>query len=332
MINRLPFLSTGFGANVMDSTGVIYKRVLNFNEVYPEGNFLFCGTDAVITIRNNKPALNPIIVPNKIFTDCSGVSFIRAHEKTETEVAEKAFIAGCGYIIARKQPDKSFIAEAFMNGQQVDFPAVLTNEMGVSYTFVDYAKYGEVCKATYGYCTAKKVEGVYLVKAKVGASIEAVLNGVSEHETYLEEDEVMVQNMYHGESYKMTVVNLKENYFYETSTPEGIEVWQPKGIVQEWTFTNENIFGVLWGGFEFLAKAAINLNKAYGCNFEVFHGNDIAKGSHQKLQMFLPVHTVDLPREETQEETEGHGQLQEGIPKGTFVELPFPSNNPMLLN
>ena len=47
----------------------------------------------------------------------------------------------------------------------------------------------------------------------------------------------------------------------------------------------------MWGSFEFLAKAAINVTDSedvYGCNYDVFAGNDIARGSHKKLRRFMP--------------------------------------------
>ena len=159
-IKKFPVLSTGFGLKLMAENGDIYARVNNDEENgNGKGNLLVYGTtiDTVICIKNGKPQMMPIFVPNNIFSDAEGRSFLLANEKKETEVALKAEESGCGYIIARKQVDGSFKAEAYYAGRLIAFPQTLWNEMGVAYKFVDYAKYGEVCKRVHGYYLAKKV-------------------------------------------------------------------------------------------------------------------------------------------------------------------------------
>ena len=326
---NFPLLSTGYGRLVMDSKNDIYKRVDSIEEINSEMNFLLQGAnDFVLSFKGKKAYPRPIFVPNNVFSDVNGVSFIRAHEKTEQEIATKANNAGCGYIIARKQENGEYLPQAYLDGQEVDFPSILTNEMGVQYKFVDYAKYGEVCKLTHGYYLAKKIEPVYVFMAEAGEEVQAVLNGVQEHSTYLEEDDVKVQNAYHGETYKMKLKKLFKLYEFQKITPEGLQLWKPKDELQMWTFTNENIFGVLWGGFEFLAKAMINITNSsdvYGCNYEVFNGNDIANGSHQKIQLFLPINPIQLDDFQKHETAEGKNSVEEGVPKVEFVECSFPS-------
>lgn len=324
-----PRLSTGFGRKVMDNEGNIWSRVSEEKETKDNGNFLVCGTviKMVLTIRNGKRVLNPVLVPNNVFSDENGVSYLRAHERNEAKIKAKAEAAGCGYIIARQQDNGTYAAEAWIDGEQVSFPQTLWNEMGVAYKFVDYATYGEICKRTHGYYQAQKVEPVYLLDTQAGEAVQAVINGIKEHDTFMEEGEVKVQNMYHGETYKMKVAKLMKLYEYVETTSEGIQVWKPKPALQNWTFTNENIFGILWGGFEFLAKAMINItdpSDVYGCNYDVFNGNDLAQGSHKKLRLFLPVEPLEVDYFRTPEVAVGHGLSLEAVPKTDFVECPFP--------
>ena len=324
---RFPILSKGFGLKVMDENGNIFNRVNNTEN--QSGNLLVYGQtiDTVICINDGKPQMLPIFVPNNIFSDEAGQCFLLANEKNEEKVAQKASESGCAYLIARKQPDKSYVEEAWLNGERIDFPQTLWNEMGVAYKFVNYAQYGEICKRIHGYYLAKKVEPIYVFDSKAGDTVKAVLNGVKEHETFVEEGETMVQNVYHGETYKMKLTKLRDLYDYAETTPEGYQLWKPKHVIQTWTFTNENIFGVLWGGFEFLAKAMINLtdaNDVYGCNYAVFNGDDTANGSHIKLKLFLPA--IPLPKTWLQkpEIAEGYGLSLEEIPKTDYIECPLP--------
>lgn len=326
---KFPKLSTGFGLKVMADNGAVFNRVDNIMGCKPEGNFLVCGNviDTVASVRDGQVIITPIFVPNNIFTDENGQGYLRAHEDTEAEVSAKADDCGLGYIIARKQPDKTYVAEAWLNGEQVDFPTSLWNELGVEYKHVDYKNYGNVCKRVYGYYIAKKVEPVYVFDAAVGEKVQAVINGVKEHEAFIEKGETKVQNMYHGESYKMKLKKLKKLYYYFETTAEGIQIWKPKDEEQTWTYTKENVFGILWGGFEFLAKAMINLtdqSDVYGCNYDIFNDTDLAKGSHIKLKLFLP--TMPLARTvlDNPQICAGQGLTLEAVPKTDYVEVPMP--------
>lgn len=328
--NVFPKLSTGFGLKLMSIEGEIFSRVSNQEAVSESGNFIVVGKtiETTTSVINGIRKMLPVFTPNNIFSDKNGNSFLRAHEKTEAEVAEKAQAAGCGYIIARQQPDESFVAEAFFEGQQIDFPEVLCNELGVAYKYVDYAKYGEICKRIHGYYIAKKVEPIYVFDVEVGDKVQAVLNGVKEHETFVEEGDTVVQNMFHGETYKMKLKKLKKLYVYAETTSEGLQVWKPRDEEQTWTFTNENIFGILWGGFEFLAKAMINLtdpSDVYGCNFAVFNGDDISNGSHMKLKLFLPIMPMAEYYFETPKTLAGNGLSLGDVPKDEYMEVPLPS-------
>lgn len=324
---KFPVLSTGFGLKVMDENGGIFSRVNS--EEAQAGNLLVYGSsiDTVICVKDGKPQMLPVFVPNNIFSDAEGRSFLLANERNEQEISDKAESSGCGYIVARKQANGSYKAEAYFAGIQVEFPHTLWNEMGVAYKFVDYARYGEICKRVHGYYLAKKVEPIYVLDSQAGDYVKAVLNGVKEHEAYIEEGETAVQNAYHGETYKMKLKKLKKLYVYVETTAEGYQIWKPKDEVQVWTFTNENIFGILWGGFEFLAKAMINLtdaNDVYGCNYTVFNGDDLANGSHQKLKLFLPSVPLSEAWLQTPDIAGGKGLLLESVPKTDYIECPFP--------
>ncbi len=323
---NLPLLSSGYAPIVMDANGELYSRVNKLASVKKRKNFLLQGTDDyVVSFKAGKATILPIIVPNNVFTDAQGRSFIRTHVKTEKKDALKAKKAGAGYIIARKGDDGKYTAEAYFGGVAIDFPTELTNECGVTYKFVDFKKYGDICAEIYGYFLAQKVEPVYVSHLANGSSVQSVLNGIKEHDTFIEEGEVLCQNMYHGESYKQKISKLLSGYKYSHTTAEGLEVWNPKAILQKWTYTKENVFGILWGGFEFLAKAMINIenpNDVYGCNYDVFNGNDTSNGSHQKVALFLPVRPQTFSRT-SEEVADAKASVEEGVPKVEFVQVPL---------
>ena len=323
---KFPKLSTRFGLKVMATSGEIFKRVDNITKCEAKGNFLLCSSviETVTSIKDGQITLLPVFEPNNIFTDVNGQGFLRATEKTEEADAAKAAENGLGYIIVRNNQ-----AEAWLNGEKVPFPTTLWNELGVDYKFVDYKAYGEVCKRIHGYYIAKKVEPIYVFDTAAGDKVQAVINGVKEHETYVEEGETKVQNMYHGETYKMRLKKLRKLYVFDSTTADGIQIWKPRDEKQTWTFTNENVFGVLWGGFEFLAKAMINLTDpedVYGCNYEVFNGNDLAKGSHLKLKLFMPLQPMPKTVLNNLSVCAGSVEASEAIPKmeTEYIEVPLP--------
>lgn len=324
---KFPKLSTNFGLKVMATNGEVFKRVDNITKCEAKGNFLLCSNvvETVTSIKDGQITLLPVFEPNNIFTDVNGQGFLRTTEKDEAVDAAKAAENGLGYIIVRNR----FFEEAWLNGEKVPFPTTLWNELGVEYKFVDYKAYGEVCKRIHGYYIAKKVEPIYVFDTVAGDKVQAVINGVKEHETYVEAGETKVQNMYHGETYKMKLKKLRKLYVFDSTTADGIQIWKPKDEPQMWTFTNENIFGVLWEGFEFLAKAMINITDpedVYGCNYEVFNGNDIAKGSHLKLKLFMPLQPMPKTVLNNPAVCAGSVEVLEAIPKieTEYIEVPLP--------
>ena len=294
-------------------------RIVSNTEVFDvkDGNVTpLTGTqkmEVVVVKIGNKEKLYPVWVPNQVFTDDAGQTYLLAKVETEKEVAKKAEKIGAGYIIVRDN-----VAEAWGNGEQVDFPSHLTNELGVRYMFVDFKSYGEVCKRVNGYCKAVKVEPVLVdASVKEGTPIESIVFGVREHDTILGAGMVLCQNKYHGETYQQNIEKLKKNYELVATDANGIQEWKPKNVVQEWTWTRENIFAVLWESFEFLSGAMININDpedVYGCNYVVFNGNDVAPGSHRINEVYEPANP--LPKAWLTEEVMDRSfDVQEGVPK-----------------
>ena len=279
--------------------------------------------ELVAITKCGKKNLCPVWVPNQVFTDDNGQVYLLANLKTEKTVARRAKKLSFGYIIVRNKVE----AEAWVGGEKVDFPSHLTNELGVRYMFVDFKAYGEVCKRVNGYCEAVKVEPVLVdTSVKEGARVESIVFGVREHDTILKKGMVLVQNKYHGETYQMKIEKLQGNYELVSTGAEGVQEWRPKLVVQNWTWTQENIFGVLWESFEFLAGAMININDpedVYGCNYVVFNGNDVAPGSHRVKAVYVPSKPI-LKRWINEGALQRPASVLEDIPKTKYVEVVKP--------
>ena len=299
-----------------------------------KGEFLARRIETVISLRDGKPVIKGIIQPNTVFMAETGEYFIRTLDEKEADDAERAMEAGIGYLINREYSGGG--CEAIKNGELLPMPKQLTNEFGVTYNMVDFKIYAMACRNLFGYVEAKKVEPIYLISEEVGTPVSSVLNGVNEHAAVLKEGEVLVQNAYHGERYKQKRVKLEKSYEFSGELVSGYEVWKPREfdvngneLIQQWTITDENIVGPLWGSFEFLAKAALNvtdLSDVYGCNYDVFAGNDVAKGSHQKLRRFLPANPLSYERAKMMLELcreDKDFAMQIAMRKPEFVEVPL---------
>lgn len=299
-VNQLPPLGQAFGQFFQTSDGKLVKRIeSSLNDCPDTGSYLVKAaisggkSSAEISIVNGQAVPNPIWVPNSVFSTENGQYLIRTLTNDEAFNAAKATEIGIGYIVNRQYEGGG--AEYWANGQKMPFPKTLFNEFGVPYHVISFKTYGLVCKALFGYVIAHKVEPVYFISDVPGTPVSSVVNGVNEHQAVLKDGEVLVQNMYHGERYKQKRTKFEGKYEFSGEKLNGYEVWKPKYLEEEWTITDENIVGPLWGSFEFLAKAAINVNDIddiYGCNYAVFAGDDTAKGSHKKLRRFLPKNPV----------------------------------------
>ena len=340
-IIQLPMLGLPFGQVIQTDDGRLVRRVRG-TDCPPKGSYLLhiglCHNtvETVVSIVDGQPRMNPIWVPNNVFVDEHGNYLIRTLAKYEERDAEKAREAGIGYLINR---DDKF-AEAIKDGEKLQTPTQLTNEMGVTYDKVDFFTYGLACRNLFGYVEAKKVEPVYLISDTANTDVNAVVNGVNEHAAVVEDGEVLVQNAYHGERYKQKRSKFLDNYEFTGETLNGYQVWKPKEfdadgneIIQHWTFTEENVWDLFWGGFEMLAKAAMNVSPKniadhdiYGCNYNVFNGDDTAKGSHKKLRRFVPANPFSYEQakkmlEHCREDLNFAAQVALNTPK--FVEVPL---------
>lgn len=318
---------------MMDIKGEIYTRVMGKDEVTEHGNYIVTLQDkllgniveTVTTVKDGHLSIEPVLNTNKIFMDPqTGIYFVFANAKNKDEMIERAQSAGCGCMYLEKVNGKD-TPKAVFNGEDIAVPAMVINECGVTYHIVsDLPSYSEVCVRTYGYLKAQKVACVYLLPSRPGDVIWTVVNGVPEHSTVIEADEVKVQNP-GGEAYKMKESKLHKLYEYVETTPEGYELWKPKPGLQKWVKSPINIICPLWGGFEVLVTPLININDPsdiYGCNYIVFFGSDTYEGTHRVRQVFLPVNPITQQPEIRSVLEDGHVRSLESIPKVDYVEAP----------
>ena len=169
-------------------------------------------------------------------------------------------------------------AVAVEDGKQVPMPEVLINEIGVEYLFVDYAEHGRTMQKKHGVYVARKQEPIRVWKnIRPGEVIKTVIDGYTEHEVELDETKVAAQNVVKNEFYAIPKVVLAEKYEFSHSEFD-YDVYIPKSnAISYWVYSDVNVFGVLWGGLEFLTTPMINITNpddVYGCNYIVWWGND----------------------------------------------------------
>jgi len=182
-------------------------------------------------------------------------------------------------------------AVALMDGKEVPMPAVLYNEVGVEYFFISsFYEHAKKMAKKHGVYVARKQEPVRVWKnVKPGEPIQSVFDGFIEHEVDLDDTKVAAQNVVKGEFWGMPKEVLAEKYEFVRSEFD-YDLYKPKANVKSsWVYSDVNVFGVLWGGFEFLTTPMINITKpddCYGCNYIVWWGNDGRMGSYQVLGYF----------------------------------------------
>ena len=222
---------------------------------------------------------------NNVFTDKDGRTFkwVEASEVTENG----------GYLT-----NVNGKVVTFFDGKKVRVPKVLFNELGRPYYYISNLRdFGGKMARKHGVwkCSKNMPIRVYY-NVKTSKDIESVINDVREAGGGLTVDDnsYLVQNVIGGEFYVQSKEYLKENY--SLVKDEGFfGVYEYTGEVQEWTYSDINIFAALWGGIQFLATPMIridNPNDVYGCNYIRFWGDDASVGTHVVLAFFRACGTL----------------------------------------
>lgn len=225
---------------------------------------------------------------NKVFRANDGTVF------TKIQSSEAADFKG-NYITVINNK-----AVAVVNGESVPMPEVLYNEIGVAYMFVDFYTHGKKMAKKHGIYGAVKQEAIRVWhNVKPGEKLKTVIDGYEEHEVVLDENSVAAQNVIKNEFYAIPKAVLAEKYEFDHHEFD-FDVYKPKSsAVTFWTYSDVNIFGVLWGGLEFLTTPMINIsneNDCYGCNYIVWWGNDGRLSSYRVVGYFRACGTKFYPQ------------------------------------
>ena len=203
---------------------------------------------------------------NKVFRSADGTVFTKISPK-EAETFRGNYIT--------VQDGK---AVAVINGNPVAMPQRLFNEIGVEYRFVNFYEHGCMMAKKHGIYFAVKQEPIRVWPGiKPGESIKTVIDGYEEHSVTLDENSVAAQNVIKNEFYALPRTVLVEKYKFVRHEFD-YDLYEPKAdVVSQWVYSDVNVFGVLWGGLEFLTTPMINITDpadCYGCNYIVWWGND----------------------------------------------------------
>ena len=186
---------------------------------------------------------------------------------------------------------------AVVDGKEVPMPSVLFNEIGVAYFFVDFYQHGLKMAKKHGIYYGVKQEPIRVWKnIQPGEPIITVIDGYIEHEIpSLDENSVAAQNVVKNEFYAMPKSVLAQKYRFERSEFD-YDLYVPKSdVVSQWVYSDVNVYGILWGGFEFLTTPMINItneNDCYGCNYVVWWGNDGRLASYKVVGYFRACGTL----------------------------------------
>lgn len=214
---------------------------------------------------------------NHVFRTSENVLFVKVNEK---EVQSKG-----NFITVRNGK-----AVALMDGIEVPMPKVLYNEIGVEYHFVDFYTHGQKMAKKHGVYIAVKQEPIRVWKnVKPGEVLKTVIDGYEEHSVELDDTKVAAQNVIKNEFYAIPKEVLAAKYQFDHSEFD-YDLYVPKSdAVSSWVYSDVNVFGVLWGGLEFLTTPMINITKpddCYGCNYIVWWGNDGRLSSYRVVGYF----------------------------------------------
>lgn len=229
---------------------------------------------------------------NEIFHTENGMFFFVATSKNEAD------FAGKNYLINR---DNKVVA--VINGEEVEAPEVLFNEVGVAYTVVNdlYAFAARRAKKN-GVYKAVKQEPIRIWRnIKPGEILRTVVDGFQEHAIELSEDQLAAQNIIKGEFYGISKAVLEERYTFVRSEGD-YELYEPRADKPtDWVYCDMNICCPLWGGIEFITTPMINISNpqdCYACNFIVWWGNDGRLASYKVLSFVRGCGTVFFERQQ----------------------------------
>lgn len=214
---------------------------------------------------------------NKTFRTAENVVFVKVNEN---DVKPKG-----NFITVIKNR-----AVALMDGKEVPMPEKLYNEIGVEYIFVDFYLHAKKMAKKHGIYLAVKQEPIRVWKnIKPGEVLKTVIDGYEEHSIELDESKVAAQNVIKNEFYAIPKDVLEKKYSFDHSEFD-FDLYVPKSdAVSSWVYSDVNVFGVLWGGLEFLTTPMINItdpSDCYGCNYIVWWGNDGRMSSYKVLGFF----------------------------------------------
>lgn len=214
---------------------------------------------------------------NEVFRSENGIVFTKLHS-TEIENFKGNYIT----VIDNK-------AVAVVDGHEIPMPAVLFNEIGVEYHFVDYYEHGLKMAKKHGVYYGVKQEPIRVWKnVKPGECIKTVIDGYEEHRVNLDENSVAAQNVVKNEFYAIPKTVLEQKYRFDHSEFD-FDLYVPKYVVSQWAYSDVNIFGLMGGGLEFLTTPMINITNpddCYGCNYVVWWGNDGRLASYRVVGFF----------------------------------------------
>lgn len=215
---------------------------------------------------------------NKKFHTADGIIF------TKISAAEAANFTGNYITVIDNQ------AVAVVEGQEVPVPGKLYNEIGVEYLFVDFYQHARRMAKKHGVYFAVKQENIRVWKnVRPGETLRTIIDGYEEHAVTLDENSVAAQNVVKNEYYAVPKKVLAEKYVYDHSEFD-YDVYVPRSDKpSEWVYSDVNVFGILWGGLEFLTTPMINITNqddCYGCNYVVWWGNDGRLASYRVIGYF----------------------------------------------
>lgn len=245
------------------------------------------GMPVIVCSENGKISVNDVKVCNQIFSGEDGDKFFIA---LSTDAAAARF-EGINYISIEE--DKPV---AYLKGDiETEFPSYLLNEKGVGYHYVSYKEEGLKLLKKRGGVWARKQASIIVYAAGSENLNQAVLNGFVEHHGNVPDGHLIAAYTTGGETWHVAPDYLEKNY-QKGGMFNGGRVYNPRQLNAEqiekheglylWVHCPRNVFGILWGGFEFLVTPMINItleNDVYGCNYARWWGTDGLPATYEAI-------------------------------------------------